>query len=96
MFPLPPMGLAERFGGAADGHLGLMAVLAILALLGTYGVLLWAIRSTRTRERDLRCPDDGRMARVRFLIGPSGRPVDVDGCSLRVRTRCSKRCLQAA
>jgi hypothetical protein len=80
---------------AADSHLGLVAVLAILALFAAYGVLLWAIRSTRTRERDLRCPDDGRTARVRFLIGPSGRPVDVDGCSLRAWTRCSRRCLQA-
>ncbi len=64
------------------------------ALLLVFLVLLWAVRSG-TVARRLRCPTEGRMAKVVFLLS-GDMPVDVLRCSLLApgRVTCQRTCLQ--
>jgi hypothetical protein len=90
-------GVVEGFGGPIDGHLFIMGLVVLGALLAMYVVLLWAIHSARWRETTLCCPIDGRTARVKMLLGRAGNPIDVHRCSLQgPRVICDKRCLRAA
>ena len=84
-------------GGPIDGHLFVMGLVVLGALLAAYVVLLWAIHSARWKEVTLGCPVDGRTARVKMALGPDGSPIEVRRCSLQGRrVICAKRCLKAA
>ena len=51
MMYFPSNGLVDGFGVPVDGHLRLMAAIAILALLAAYAVLLWAVRTSWLTKR---------------------------------------------
>jgi hypothetical protein len=98
MMYFPPANwVLEAFGGPIDGHLSVMGLIVLGAVLATFLGLFWAIHSARWREATLGCPVDGRTARVKMLLDPDGNPVDVRRCSLQGRRLiCDKRCLKAA
>jgi hypothetical protein len=99
MTQMPGLGPLNGTGIVLDGHLRLMALLAIGTLLIMFAVLMWAIRSSQKRRRvPVRCPLDGRPAEVEFALGPDGTPEDVTWCSRHGRrlSACDKRCLAAA
>jgi hypothetical protein len=94
MFPLPPGGLPYA-SVPIDGSVRLLGAVVLVALFAAYAMLLWAIRIGRTRT--VRCPVDGRTARVLFRVAGDGTRVDVDRCSLQsIPITCSKRCLATA
>jgi len=94
MEPIPP-------GSVIDGtpQLQVFMLLAIVALLAMYAVLLWAMWSkTHARER-LCCPVKRRMATVVFGLAPGGARTEVLACSLFGRGQpltCGTPCLRAA
>ena len=99
MTQLPGLGPLSATGIVADGHLRLMAAIAIGALILAFALLLWAIRRAHaSRRAGVRCPVDGQPAEVEFALGPDGTPVDVTWCSRHGRrlSACDKRCLHAA
>jgi hypothetical protein len=86
---MPPLALLP------DGWLQLLVLLCMVALLVTYGALLWLPFSlTRLRER-VDCPVRLRRAKVLFRLAPDGRRVDVLRCSVfgRRPVTCGKVCL---
>lgn len=94
MLPLPHTGLPDASIGV-DGGLRLIGAVSVLALFAAYGLLLWAMRFSRTRK--IRCPDKGQEAHVVFHFAPDGTPDDVEKCSLQhTKVGCSMRCLSAA
>ena len=100
MNPLPIGPIVDAPAGLVpDGHLRLLMLLTIVAVLALSAVFLWAMRRTmRARER-LRCPARLSMARVVFSLAPDGSRMDVLKCSLlrgRPVITCGKACLGAA
>jgi len=94
MLLLPHAGLPDA-SISVDGNLRLLGAVSVVALFAAYGLLLWAMRFSRTRK--LRCPDKGEEARVVFHFTSDGTPDDVESCSLQhTKVGCSMRCLSAA
>ena len=82
---------------AATG-LGTMGWLALVLLLGTFALLLYAIRQRGCRRAELTCPADARRATVVFRIAADGSASDVGACSHfgRRAVDCVKSCLALA
>jgi uncharacterized membrane protein YqjE len=55
---LPGLGPFDGISVVVDGHLRLIAAVAILAVFAMFGVLLWAMRRTRRSRLEMQAPKD--------------------------------------
>ena len=99
MNPIPHAGVVDPTSAVAfDGYLRIAMLLAILALLIGYAVLVGAIRNAFRRRERLFCPVRLRTARVDFQLSADGTRTDVLRCSIfgRRPVTCGKVCMAAA
>jgi hypothetical protein len=99
MNPIPHPGIIDPAAAVAfEGYLRLAMLLAIVALLVGYAVLVGAVRNAFRRREWLFCPVRLRKARVDFQLAGDGTATDVLRCSIfgRRPVTCGKACMPAA
>lgn len=94
----PPPGLIDGSTVGVGFYLHPVMVLAVVALVVMYVVLMWAIWRTDPRGERVRCPVYGRRATVVFRRAVDGTRVEVRRCSLLGEgpVSCRQRCLGSA